>query len=51
VSKGQIGVALSVRSKGEIFLNFELFAIEGPARGEGLGCCFLACNCENHGEC
>jgi len=31
VSKGQTVVALSVRSKGEIFLNFELSAEEGKA--------------------
>jgi len=47
VSKGQTGVALSVRSKGAIFLNFELSTEEGQARVEGLGCCIFARNCKN----
>ena len=49
VSKGPTGVALSLQSKGEIFLNFELSTSEGQARGEGLGCCIFVRNCKNHG--
>ena len=51
VSKGQTVVALSVRSKREIFLNFELSTKEGKARGEGLGSCIFARNCKNNGGC
>ena len=42
---------MGIESKDKIFLNFELSAKEGKARGNGFGCCIFAHNCKNHGGC
>ena len=51
MSKGSTVGALGTWSKGKIFLNFELSAKEGKARGNSFGCCLSSCNCKNHGGC
>ena len=42
VSEGSTFIALSVWSKGEVLLNFELSAEDGQASGDCLDCCIFA---------